>query len=398
MLLIPLILAPLLLATGARAKAPSVATVAIVQKALCPFQAKAARGLLSHDLLHQLPAEEVEAVFAERARLYGRCKKLEPLEGDEWRMLTAEGAALSLELKLDASGKILDFAFGPVDLKEDSIKKIEEFGRKVFPRFSHFVEEEGKEIASHQKELPLNVGKSAQLFLLTALEKRVEEGELRLDGAVALDADFFRLAFGPLKLWPAGTKLSIDSLKSFMMIENDTAAADLLLGVVGRERVEMEAPGLKPYLSFQETHALLSELAPASLPPRAKAGELLDLAGSILPKVSEKQFQPMRPDLINTLGWFAGAESLCGALKKLSKEPSLRKTQATEGTSLRLAKRWSGAITVQVREGGVAQSTLLARSKRTGKQVCLSVTANGPEEISNLAFDDITDRFLRIIQ
>jgi len=387
------ILVSFLLSPGVWAKAPSAA---YLQKAFCPFERKTAKELLSQELLHQLSLTEVAEIFEERARLYGECQKLEP-RGKDWRMLTAS-AVLSIELKFSAAGKVTDFAFGAVELKEDSLKKIEEFGRKAFPRFSFFLEEEEKELASVQSDLPLNVGKSAQLFLLTSLQKRIEKGELKPESTVTLDPALFRLAFGPLKLWPEGTKLSIDSLKGFMMIENDTIASDLLQKAVGRAKIEEEVPSLKPFLSFQEMHALLSELAPARLPNRIKATEQVDLANSILAKVNDAHFQPMRSELVNNIGWFASTKSLCKAMRKLGNEPVLRKTQATEGTRLRLGNRWKDAITVQVREAGLAQSTLLANAARSGKQICLSVTANSEGEISTSAFDDVTDRILKVIR
>jgi hypothetical protein len=377
------------------AKAPPLS---VLSSALCPFSPKAAKAILSHELLHQLPAAEVKAIFEERAKLYGKCERLEPA-GEHWRLVTADGSKLALEMEFNGAGKITDFAFGAVELEGDSLKKVEEFGRRAFPRFSYFLSEDEKEIASSQKDLPLNVGKAAQLFLLTALQKRVASGSLKPESVATLEPRLFRLAVGPLKLWPAGTKLSVDSLKSFMLIENDTVAADLLLETVGRERVEEEAAGLKPFLSFQELHALQGEHAPANVPPRLKPAEQIELARSLLAKATaEADFQPMPPKQVGHLGWFASTRALCAALRSLSNEPSLPHTQAAEGTRARLEAHWGGVITVQVREGGVAQSTLLAKNRRSGKQVCLSVTANGEEEISTSAFDDISDRILKVIR
>lgn len=366
-----------------------------LKKALCPFSKKQAVKLMSAGLLHESTIEELEQIFLEKEALYGKCKKMEK-DGSEWLLHTNE-AILPLDLKLSSKGKIEDFSFGPPEISNDSMEKVQKTANRAFPLFSYYIDEEGKERASLEKQKPLNIGHTSQLFLLRALKKRVDQGSLKLDTAVPLEERLTQLSYGPIRQWPPGTLVSLDALKSLMVIDLDTAAADHLIQLVGREKVAEEVPGLKHYLFFHEYNALLAGIEPQDLPPRDRASELPALAAKVIEKAKQKETIAGSPKASERLGWFTGTESLCQALRELKEEKTLRRTHASEGTQIRLNEAWKNVISVQTRDSGIAQSTILATSRVSGKSFCLAMTANGQEEISEATFGDLTDRILSLI-
>lgn len=357
-----------------------------VPAALCPFQKSRAEKLFSHEIQHQMGIDGVEEIFREKAAAYGACRKLVRGRKNQWLMHTPQGV-LPLELQWK-KGKISDFFFAPAKLNGDTLELIGAFGAKSFPRFSLYFSRDGVKVFAVHPDIPLNVSRSAQLFLLRALRRQIDAGKKSLGEVERLGSTAY--SFGPLQQWPSGTQLTLDALRGFALIERDTAASDLLLRAVGRERVEAEGAHLKPFLSFREVHQIMAHAKPVEL---AEGADLIDLAKKASARGPEPEGIPGNAAFARHLGWFATTEELCRVIGEMSDDAMLRRTMVSEGAKMAFGKDWQDVISVQAREAGVAQSTLWLRGS-DGKQYCLAITANGEREIPETTFYDLNQRIL----
>ena len=115
---------------------------------------------------------------------------------------------------------------------------------------------------TQKAERPLAIGSSFKLFLLAELVRQVKAGERRWSDVVPLGAA--SLPSGLLQEWPRGSPLTLHSLAALMISRSDNSAADTLLAVLGREKVEAVLPAIgvaapaldSPFLSTREAFVL----------------------------------------------------------------------------------------------------------------------------------------------
>ena len=115
---------------------------------------------------------------------------------------------------------------------------------------------------THKAERPLAIGSAFKLFVLAELVRQVKAGQRRWSDVVPLGAP--SLPSGFLRDWPKGSPMTLHSLAALMISQSDNSAADTLLLVLGRERVERLLPALgvrapernRPFLSTREAFVL----------------------------------------------------------------------------------------------------------------------------------------------
>jgi beta-lactamase class A len=113
-------------------------------------------------------------------------------------------------------------------------------------------------IVSHNADLPLALGSTFKLYVLSALSEAIEAGDLAWDQVVALDQQSY--PSGQMQDWPAGSPVTVQTLAIMMISISDNTATDQLIELVGRDQVEAEliaagnsAPGMSlPFLKTRE--------------------------------------------------------------------------------------------------------------------------------------------------
>lgn len=134
------------------------------------------------------------------------------------------------------------------------------------------IEHDGASLAAANADVPLAVGSAFKLAVLVALVSQIQAGTKRWDDTANLTASVKSLPSGTLQTWPNGTPLTLATLATMMISESDNTAADMLIGVVGREAVEAVAPRNKPFLTTREAF-VLKDPANASLRDKWLAGD-----------------------------------------------------------------------------------------------------------------------------
>ena len=120
----------------------------------------------------------------------------------------------------------------------------------------------GAGLPGRDAEKPLAIGSAFKLFILAELVRSIKAGERRWSDVVPLGAP--SLPSGLLQDWPAGSPITLHSLAALMISRSDNSAADTLLALLGREKVERLLPRLgvrsaernRPFLATREAFAL----------------------------------------------------------------------------------------------------------------------------------------------
>ena len=125
---------------------------------------------------------------------------------------------------------------------------------------------------------PLAVGSAFKLFLLAQLSHEISAGQRQWADVVRIDHR--SIPSGILQTWPEGSPVTLHTLAALMISQSDNTAADMMLHLLGREKVEQLLPSLgiaapdrlRPLLTTREA-ALLKTGDPALVKQWAAASE-----------------------------------------------------------------------------------------------------------------------------
>lgn len=358
---------------------------AALQQAFCPFKKEKARALLGKEVFHHMSMADVEEAFARPAEYYGPCRKV---TGKEKFVFEYENASLPFEGRFTKDGKIEQFYFTRPDFKNDSFEKIAEFSRRHLGNFSLTVRSGDKDIVSLNQR-PLNISTNSILFLLKALQDRINRKELSLDSIARLDLATKSVSDGYLHHWQLGTSLTLDTLKSLMVAEKDMTAADMLILAVGKP--EIEKSGIKPFLTNRE-YAQLFQMGAIPDDPARLTKMINELP---LPK-KPVAYPTEQYGKVNKLGWFTTTGQLCSAIMELKGDRVLFGTMRDMNQNSEWVG-WKEFSLLAARSWGIAQNTALIQKKAGGEWFCVSLTVNQAEPIDEQAFTDVSNRILSLI-
>lgn len=185
---------------------------------------------------------------------------------------------------------------------------------------------------------PMAIASLFKLYVLLALAEEVAEGRCAWDREVALRDEAMSLS--PLAARPEGERITVAELAREMIGRSDNSAADHLIALVGRARIEAEiarrqrAPGENlPLLTTWEALWLTAAAPPAT--QRSYREGSVAARRAILAQIPhgkdvrarvEAAITASRAAELMSFGWFASADDLCDlaiALRRLSDPTAL---------------------------------------------------------------------------
>ncbi len=359
--------------------------------AFCPFEARAAKALIDHSLLHDTPLASIGDEFRNRDATYGRCLSVKQNGGKF--VFTHEEATFEYEVDFDGNGKVLSFEAGRPHIINDSFAKAAASAEKLFPGISIQVSSNNVAEFGHNAQKPLNISSSSQLFLLSALIKEVKARRLYLDQVVRLSPKVKSSALGLLHYWKEDTAVTLDALKNMMIADGDQTAADLLLEALGKPALEREGKTLAPFLSNREFSLLMGKSADIPV-KRAEFSAYLARIDDGRMRVPSTDQHTLKVGLV---GWFASTEELCQAAYELRGETALFETAMSVHEKEQLGVTWKNVASKDVFANGVRQTTMLLRKNEESPWVCLALTSNKAQNFDEQRFDDLKYRILKII-
>jgi Beta-lactamase enzyme family len=242
-----------------------------------------------------------------------------------------------------------------------------------------------KRIDGEDGGIPKPIAGAVSLYILGALSKAIEAGDVQWDETVMLTDAAKSMPSGELANERDGKKFTVKYLASLMMVTGDFTAIDLLIKRLGPTYIENSQRGLgitdptrnTPLLSTKawlqlkwgtgsqqgQTYAGLSVEEQRSLISKVEADDL--------PHDVARRIDPNESVLVEEVNWFASMEDLCRvqaavrALADLPNRSELRGILVRSPSDVAAvdAKRWKSVQYTKGAEPGVfVQTWLLDRN------------------------------------
>jgi beta-lactamase class A len=247
-----------------------------------------------------------------------------------------------------------------------------------------------------------------KLFVLGALANEIADGRVTWDQKLTIeDAEkSVGNGQGSLQFTPAGTAVSVEDVATKMISISDNTAADMLIALAGRDRVEAQvrqwsehASANDPFLTTREMFLLhyAAGLADDYLAtPADQRAAFLTSSVDPRPLSDIASAFSQDPRYVDEIEWFASPADICRAfagLQVLSKQSQLSSALPTvlsreDGTIDLDPTAWPKVWFKGGSEPGVLTLGWIA-TNREGKTYVVEAMVSNPD--ANLAADSITD-------
>jgi beta-lactamase class A len=243
-------------------------------------------------------------------------------------------------------------------------------------------------LLERRAEEPMAVGSAFKLWVLAELSREVKARERRWSDVVTLDRP--SLPSGLLRTWPAGSPVTLHTLAALMISQSDNTAADRLVELLGRDKIERLLPTLgvraaardRPLLLTREVALLKSDPALrqgwlAADEPRRRA-ILAEIAARDVSKIDLSLFAGP-PIAVREVEWFASTGDMTRTLDWLRRnaDPEALAILAINPGLAAVRQTYAYAGYKGGSETGVLEMSFLLR-RRDGRWLALVATWNDP--------------------
>lgn len=387
-------------------------------------------GTFAPEFLAQIPEAQIRAISAQLTGQLGKAVKVASLKpaGTSRASLVIgfEKGSATMGMALDPGpvGKIA--GLGITGTQSAAVAEIATLADvaaafKALPGQTGFVVADlapkAAPLAALEADKPLAIGSTFKLVILAELVRAIDAGQRKWDDAIVLDGT--ELPAGGFNKLPAGTKVPLRKLAEEMIRISDNSATDVMIRVLGREKIEamqakvgIKAPAANvPFLNTMELFKLKGVGQGAlgrrylALDTKGKrkllAGEVAATPGSAIGAL----FADGKPVLIDRLEWFASPTDLARTMAwfdahgttKGGKE-ALRILAINPGVAPAVAKTFAYVGYKGGSEPGVMSMTVLVRDK-SGKARVVSASSNNPAAaVDELAFAALVTRAVELLE
>lgn len=170
-------------------------------------------------------------------------------------------------------------------------------------------------LTARNADAPFAIGSEFKLVIMAELVRGIAAGERRWEDTITLDGA--ALPGGAYTASPAGAKISLYDLAAKMISVSDNSATDILIGALGRDRIEAMLPvigvtdpkGMRPFLTTLEAFKLKSSPLGLRWASADEAGRRALLAGEVaampITAIDNALFATGKPLQIDRIEWFA---------------------------------------------------------------------------------------------
>jgi len=211
-------------------------------------------GLFDAAFLKAVPPDQIEHGIDPLKAKIGPVVGIEPRGGSSYAIETAT-YEIDAAITLDADGRIAGLNFRAPIVKAASIDDVLKEIAAIAPQHAYLALKDGAPLYADHPEMALAVGSAFKLGILKVLSDDIDAGARKWSDVVTLGPDTRSLPSGFLGTWPLGSPVTLHTLAALMISISDNTAADTLLKLVGRGRVEA-ALRIEPVLSTRELFVL----------------------------------------------------------------------------------------------------------------------------------------------
>lgn len=330
---------------------------------------ESAAGLVSESFAKAVPTAQLTAILQSLHDQAGAVTGI--TEDDDGYLIRAEAGDIPAEIELDASGKITGLFFHPFQPSGGSIEDTLADIAALPGTVSYLVTAEGETLHEQNAEAPLAVGSTFKLGVLKVLMDDIEAGDRRWEDVERLQPEDLSLPSGKLQTFPLGSPFTLHTLAALMISESDNTATDMLMRILGPERVAATL-GLDNALT---TRALFTLKADPALAERYRAASGAERA-ELLAEIADAPLPAARDasgHAIDGIEWYLSAETLC----RLASDVKAADVFAINKGPVR---GWQSVAYKGGSEPGVLNLTA-ALTGEEGKAYCISVTVNNDDAI-----------------
>ena len=357
---------------------PSITPKAAIERLFT--SKKVSRSWFAPSFLKQVPINQIQTTITSIQSQLGSYQEVRQ-DGSDYLVIFDQGS-LQTKIVLNSKQQISGLLFQSPTFKASSLEKIINDFQALPGKVSFLVLEDSTIKAELNTKEPLAVGSAFKLAVLKALKLQIAGGKHSWQEVVKLQKNQKSLPSGILQTWPDNSPLTVQTLASLMISVSDNTATDILIDLVGRDKIEAITPRNRPFLTTRELFVLKATENDKLLQryrqgTEAQRRQILTEIGK-LPVPDVNQFIGTNPKALD-MEWFFTAEELCGLMKEVGDLPFMSINPGVAD-----AKDWQRVAFKGGSEPGVLNLTTWLQGKN-GKQYCVVGTWNNP----NAPVDDI---------
>ncbi|HEY6189867.1 MAG TPA: serine hydrolase [Pyrinomonadaceae bacterium] len=304
--------------------------------------------VFSTDFLGQISSEQLASIFASYSGL-GACTGIESVglkspSAGQFNLIFEGNLSVPVDMAVDESPphRITHLRMGaPISLAVSFEEILHEFnslpGQSALC-IAGILADKLDVLVAHNHNLQLAIGSTFKLYILSELLRSIDNGEHRWEEITTLDPRLRSLPTGILQQWPAGAPLTLHTLAALMISQSDNTAADHLLFLLGRKRIERmlhitghSTPDLNvPFLSTIEKFRQDKAVEGRDIDQRASSHGEEPGAASGESDVEVDRDMISVPERIQGNGqaeWFASVIDLCHLVKWIRDNSALEPDQ-----------------------------------------------------------------------
>ncbi|MFW2542428.1 serine hydrolase [Primorskyibacter sp. 2E107] len=323
--------------------------------------------------LSSIPVEQARMVIKQVRELIGEPTVIAVEDGNFYIETATHRASGTIRLDEEGLVEALWFA-APEPIPRDMDTALAQLTGQA-DQVSWLVMRDGQILNQHNADAPMAVASTFKLGVLSVLQQDIKAGNRAWSDVVQLEARHKSLPTGQMQTLPDGAPVTLHTAAALMISISDNTATDLLIDVLGRERVAA-AIGLDTILTTREFFALkLDETTQAEwlLAAPEERPAIAAKAAQNLPQVSTV------PPYVPGLEWNVPLSRLCALIMPLADLPLM---QINPG--LAEPQNWARVAYKGGSEPGVTNFTT-ALLDDVGREICVAVTFNGKEPINMLS-------------
>lgn len=345
--------------------------------------------LFSESFLKQVPETKIIEIRNNFAEQFGNFEKAVWESGKKMEVFY-EKCTMPGSIDFDSLGMVTALWFGVPKFKQDSWESIEEALRKIHGKVSLCIRKDGSEIYRYNDLEPLAIGSTFKLYVLKTLRDLAESGEINIADSIEVRDEQKSLPSGILHMSKSGYKVTIGKAAELMISISDNTATDMLIELIGRARIEVNAPAnMKPFYKTREMFVLKLGKDSSYVNDYMK----MDLTNkyAVLKELETFDLTVLNPfDFVKPkyleIEWYANTNELCRIIEQLygDKAISINKAFAKN-------QGWKYAGYKGGSEPGVLNLTFLVKKDDNSPLISLSATVNNPD-------DNVDDMFMVVVQ
>lgn len=221
--------------------------------------------------LAQVPFQQIKDIIQTLKAQLGEYEDLHIQE--EIFLIQFQQATMPSHIQLNEEGRIIGLFFeAPIPRVEGLDEAVDTFS-SLPGEVSLLLLADGEYLALLNPELELAVASAFKIAVLAAVQSEIEAGNLSWSTIVELEDTHKSLPSGHLQDWPSGSPLTVHTMAAKMISLSDNTATDLLMDLVGRERIEELVSGNRPFLTTREAFVLKDPANMELLATYRSAGE-----------------------------------------------------------------------------------------------------------------------------